>query len=107
MRRTIFSAILFAAGISCLIATLAVGGEQLNFSLAVGQGVRVADYTVTFQGVIGGVPAYNLLGRGGMLARFPLDPATSPAPYTYGNLSITTNTVSPDGKQAIGTVKIE
>jgi hypothetical protein len=80
----------------------------VNFSLSIGQGLRVADYMVTFRGVSpGGAPAYDVLGGGAVLARFPLDPRASVGSYTYGNLTITTNTLSTDGKQARGSVTIQ
>jgi hypothetical protein len=91
----------------CLAVTHEASGEQVAFSLAVGESVVVGSYTLRFLGVEGGYLAYDLYLGTSLVAHFPptpLPPNTSK--YVYQNISIVTTGVAPGGSAVTGTITI-
>jgi hypothetical protein len=109
-RKNVLTVVFFAAVISCLIALPrgAIGAEQVNFALTVGQSVTVKNYGLRFRGLTAGLPSYELFQLGGAPVRLPQNSqSANPQIYVYGNVSVVTSAVSPDGKQVTGSVTVE
>ncbi len=109
MKKTILGMALIVAVIGGLISLprFAVGAEQVSFSLAVGQSVTVANYTLQFTGVAGGLPYYDLYRLGSLVAHLPSNPIPpNPSQYGYQNLFVETTAITTDGMKATGTINV-
>ncbi len=91
-----------------LTVVVAIGAQQVNFSLAPSDSVTVGVYTLQYRGLTEQHPTYDLYVGGVLRAHFPSDP---PPPnwsfYEYENVSIQTTAVTPDGMTATGTLRVD
>lgn len=107
MTRARISIIAILIGCLVLSATGGALAQDVGFSLATWQSVTVGTYTLQYTGLRAGWPSYELYAQGAFLAAFPPDPLPPTCcEYNYGNVSIITTGVAPDGSAATGTMTL-
>ena len=83
-----------------------VEAQEARFSLAVGQSVRVSQYTLVFSGLTRNLPSYDLDVGSDLVAHFPPSVFLPPSgpDYAYANVRIVTIAMSSDGTAVTGIV---